>query len=255
MSHASQSGSPPGRCSPRSWAPGPGCSRPTPAWPSTSRPGSASVAEPGTILVDDSNLGGLVALPPAGGSAAAARVKGAPTPVVVHEVAGWRRSAPRLASAALPLLVGGCASSTASSSCSTGWRRGGEACSRSRAQPGIGKTRVRPGSGRAGAHPRVRPGLSDVADHPRGHPVGFWRDVVGGLLGVRRNAPRRDWLDALASALPDVPGQRGDPRAAARAGRRRARSAGRLPTPATWLPSSPRPRSAGCSARRHAAAP
>ncbi|MGA8993828.1 MAG: AAA family ATPase [Nocardioidaceae bacterium] len=135
-------------------------------------------------------------------------VKGCAAPVVVHEVEGWRSRAPRLASSTLPPLVGRVPELERVERLLDGvtTARGGVLAIGGR--PGIGKTRV---VQEAIQNARTR-GLavlsSDVADHPRGHLVGWWRELAGPLLGVRRNAPRRAWLDALATALPDGPSQR-----------------------------------------------
>jgi class 3 adenylate cyclase len=167
----------------------------------------SQLAEPGRILVADQTWEGSSRHLRRDGRPRRHPVKGSATAVVVHEVAGWRRSPPRLASSALPLLVGRATELDRVEQLLDGVATGQGGVLAVEGEPGIGKTRV---AQVAVERARTR-GFSlpytDVADYPRGHPVGAWRDVVGGLLGVRRNAPRRVWLDALAEALPDVPGQ------------------------------------------------
>lgn len=133
-------------------------------------------------------------------------LKGCAGPVTIHEVAGWRHAAPRPDSSALPLLVGRVAELERLEQLlnATGTGHGGALAFVG--EPGIGKTRVVQEAVERARTRGFSVSYADVADHPRGHPVGAWRDVVGSLLGVRRKAPRRAWLDALTGALPDVPG-------------------------------------------------
>jgi class 3 adenylate cyclase/tetratricopeptide (TPR) repeat protein len=166
----------------------------------------SQVADPGRILVASQTWQGCSRHLRQAGRPRRHAVKGCATPVLAHEVAGWRRRAPRLASSALPLLVGRSPELDRVEQLLDGVATGTGGVLALEGVAGIGKTRVvQEAVERAGTR-----GFSvlwcDVADQPGGHPVGLWRDVVGGLLAVRRNAPRRDWLDALAAALPDVPG-------------------------------------------------
>jgi class 3 adenylate cyclase len=166
----------------------------------------SQLAEPGRILAAAETWEASSRYLRAASSPQRRQVKGCSTPVVVHEVAGWRRSAPQLTSSALPLLVGRVHEldrvETLLDEVATG--QGGVLAIEG--EPGIGKTRV---VQEAVERARTR-GIgvihSDAADYPRGHSVGSWRDLIGGLLGVARNAPRRDWRDSLAAALPDVSG-------------------------------------------------
>lgn len=166
----------------------------------------SQMAEPGSILVGAQTWQGSSRYLRQAGRPRRRTVKGCAAQVVVHEVAGWRRSAPRLASSALPLLVGRVRELDSVEQLLDGVSTGRGAVLAVEGAPGIGKTRVVQEAVERASTRGFSVLCSDVTDHPRGHPVGFWRDVVGGLLGVRRNAPRREWLDSLATALPDVPG-------------------------------------------------
>jgi class 3 adenylate cyclase/tetratricopeptide (TPR) repeat protein len=166
----------------------------------------SQLAEPGRILVGAQTWEGSSHYLRQAGRPRRRAVKGSATPVVVHEVAGWRRFEPRLASSALPLLVGRVLELDRVELLLDGVASGRGGVLTIEGEPGIGKTRL---IQEVVERARTR-GFSlvhsDVADYPRGHPVGSWRDIVGGLLGVRWNAPRREWLDSLAATLPDVPG-------------------------------------------------
>jgi class 3 adenylate cyclase/tetratricopeptide (TPR) repeat protein len=166
----------------------------------------SQVAEPGMILVGAQTWEGSSRCLRQAGRPRRRAVKGCATPVAVHEVAGWRRWAPPLAPSAVPLLVGRVPELDRVEQLLDGVAAGGGGVLAIEGEPGIGKTRVVQDAVERARTRGFSVLCSDVADHPRGHPVGFWRDVVGGLLGVRRNAPRRAWLDALAATLPDIPG-------------------------------------------------
>ncbi len=161
----------------------------------------SQLADPGHILVDAPTWqGGSRSLRPAGRPRPYV-IKGYAAPIEVHSVAGWRRSAPRPMSTEVPLLVGrerelGLAESMLAPLPD---RWGGSLVVTG--PPGIGKTRVvQEVSSRAQTR-GCRVIAVDVADHPRGHRAGLWRDLVGALIDLRRNAPRHRWLEELGTAL------------------------------------------------------
>jgi class 3 adenylate cyclase len=165
----------------------------------------SQAAEPGRILVDAQTWEGSSRYLRRAGRPRRRELKGCTAPVVVHDVAGWRRSPPRLASSALPLLVGRALELERVELLLDGVAAGAGGVLAIGGEPGAGKTRVVQEATERARTRGFTALCSDVADHPLGHPARAWRDLLGGLLGVRRDAPRRDWLDTLAAALPDVP--------------------------------------------------
>lgn len=165
----------------------------------------AQHAEAGRILADDRTWEVAAPRLRAQGRPRRLAVKGCDAPVLVHPVAGRRRARSHPAAEPLPLLVGRRSEVARVEQLLDGAAGGRGGVLTLQGPAGIGTSRVaREALDRARTRGFV-PVHVDVADHPRGRAAGVWRDLLGGLLGIRGGSARSVWIEALARALPDLP--------------------------------------------------